>query len=461
MTWKYLQKLFSDRSCPPDSVQTRTNNPKFKVVVVDFYDNASNRGAINFANALKQCEGIDADIYDENFDHSFLNLESRKIFDLIDTGQTILQQTAADVIIWGYRENDIIRLNFQNRMLYDENENSFVSLMDSFYLPAAILDEENPEIPPELMLLLYGIVISAVNNPDNEYRIYKKFLLKKIVHNLSQMDSAQSLGLGDTPYVFNFLGIIYLSLAYDSPYDSDFKIIHSLFESALKYQEKIVQPTHLGCIYYHLGQLYNCAARNLNRQSAHYFKPAIKNYQIAQKFFSKYTYPYDYGYVCYKLSELYASYWKQTEDIQALRDAVFQLREAEKIYTQVLFPDFWGQIEGRLGYLLNNLGNLTKNREIYDLAIKAYQNRQKIITEKRQPVQWAEIQEKIGNMYYILGRNYHDLSAAEEAFSCFHDALYIHENECNSLQIKRLKTDIAKAAQTIEELKKVAVFDSF
>ncbi len=453
MAWKLWQKLFNSPSHSADLQQSEPLGPSFRIVVADFYDNISSRGALNLARALDSCEGIEASAYIENFDHSFLNLESRNIFDLIDTGQSILRQNSAEVIIWGYRDNERIRLNFQNYHQYQDGGNSFISLMDSFYLPAASLDEDNAQISQELLLLLYGTVVSAVNNPSREYQIYKKYLLKKIVHRLSQLDSAQSLGVDYTPYVFNFLGVIYLSLAYESPYDSDLKIVRNLLESALKYQDKILQPTHLGCIYYHLGQMYDCATRHLDNRASAYFKPAIRNYQTAQKYLSKYTYPYDYGYVCYKLSELYVSYWKQTEDIQALRDAVFQLREAEKVYTQVLFPDFWGQIEGRLGYLLHNLGHLTKSREICNLAISAYKNQQKIVTEKRNPQNWADIQEKIGNLHYLLGRDYQDIASAEEALACFHDALYVSENAGLKSKIRQLKTDINKTYQILEHLK--------
>ena len=255
------------------------------------------------------------------------------------------------------------------------------------------------------------------------------------------------------PYILNFIGIIYLSLAYDSSYESDFKIIRNIFEDVLKLQNKILQPTHLGCIYYHLGQLYDCATRYMTTKPTSYFRPAIKNYQNSQKYLSKYTYPYDYGYVCFQLSGLYVSYWKQTEDIQALRDAVFQLREAEKVYTQILFPDFWSRIQGRLGYLLHNLGHLTQSREICELSIQAYKNQQKVITEKNDPKSWAEIQEKIGNIEYFLGRLQDDASLIQEALSCFHDALYIYENTGMNTQIKQIKTDIAKAYQSLEKLK--------
>lgn len=446
------QKLFGRLPEAPASADTGVSGPSFRITVADFYDNISSSGAQKLADALNGCEGMEAFAYNENFDHSFLNLESRNIFDLIETGQTILRRTGAEVLVWGYRDKERIRLNFQNISQYEDGGNAFISLMDSFYVPAEILDNDGT-VPPGLLLLLYGAVVSAVNNPAKEYQIYKKYLLKKTVHQLSQIDSAQSLGLDYMPYILNFLGIIYLSVAYESPYADDFKIVRGLFESALRHQNKLLQPTHVGCIYYHLGQLYDSATKYANEHPASYFRGAIKNYQTAQKYLSKYTYPYDYGYICYKLSGLYVSYWKQSEDTQALRDAVFQLREAEKVYTLALFPDFWSRIEGALGYLLHNLGHLTKSQEICNLAITAYQNQQKIVTEKHNPRLWAEIQEKIGSIFYLLGRSRRDIGATEEALSCFHDALYVFEKMALPAKVKQLKFDISRTYQTLSELK--------
>ena len=453
MTWTLWHKKNNTQPEMPSVSGTSYSGPTFRILVADFYDNISSTGAINLAKMLSVCEGLQVEAYTENFDHSFLNLESRNIFDLIDTGQSFLKQTVSDVIIWGYRDNDKIRLNFQNSGQYDDDNSAFISLMDSFYIPSEFLDNPENKMPSELLLLLYGAILSAVNNPSREYQIYKKYLLRKVVNRLSKIDSSQSFNEEYMPYILNFVGIIYLSLAYDSSYDSDFKIIRNIFEDALKLQNKIMQPTHLGCIYYHLGHLYDSAARYMANRPTSYFRPAIKNYQTAQKYLSKYTYPYDYGYVCYELSGLYVSFWKQTEDIQALRDAVFQLREAEKVFTQVLFPDFWGQIQGRLGYLLHNLGHLTQSREICELSIQAYKNQQKVVTEKNDPKSWADIQQKIGNIEYFLGRTQQDISFIQEALSCFHDALYIYENAGMNSQIKQIKNDISKAYQGLEKLK--------
>lgn len=419
----------------------------FKVVVVEFSDNVEGNSGEIITNILNTKEGISATYYDDPFPKRFLNLESKTLFDLIDRGQSLLDKTKADVLIWGYREGDKIRLNFQTEKQYEKEDTAFVSLLDSLYIPADSISQFG--LPHAISDLIYGAVVSSLNTFSKEKKIHKKYLLKKIINKLSKDDSAKMLSIEYLPFVMNFLGIIYLSYCFDNNQDKDFKIVESLFETALKHQDLIKNPIHLGCLYYHLGQLYDCATKYMHKRPNAYYRNAIGYYRQAQKYLSKYNYPYDYGYISYNLSALFFNFWKQKDDIQALRDAVFQLREAEKIYTYALFPEFWAEIQNRLGYFLSLLGSYSKSEEICELAIASYKNQQKVITEKRDPLLWAEIQESIGEIYYYLGKNNSDKDLLEESLEYFHDALYIFENAESLDEIRKLKTSISKTSQML------------
>ena len=443
-----LKKLVAPAAASQAEMQAVYSAAQFKVVVIDFLDNIESSGGENLARLLSSREGLSLSFFDENFSKNFLNLESRSLFDLIDRGQTIIDRTDADVIIWGYRENDRIRLNFQTQQQYEKENSAYISLLDSLYFPA-IFFEHPQQFPQAILNLIYGAVISSLNKTDNISKIQKRYLLKKIISQLSQDNSAKAVTVEYMPYIMNFLGIIYLNYAYDTQDEKDFKITKNLFETAIKHQDLITSPLHLGCIYYHLGQLYDCATQHMGNRPAAYFKGAIEYYRQAQRYLGKYTYPYDYGYISYRLSHLFFSYWRQKEDLQALRDAVFQMREAEKIYTYALFPDFWAVIQGELGQMLGLLGSLTKSEDISELAVTCYRNQQKVITERRNPVTWAQAQENIGEIYYRIGKNNLDRSRLEEALECYHDALYIFENAGNEEKIKNIMTDIARTNQAL------------
>lgn len=421
---------------------------QFKIVIIEFSDSVENRSGETLAKVLSQQEGLNVSYFDEPFNKSFLNLDARTLFDLIDKGQTILDKMSADVLIWGYRENEKIRINFQNNNQYEKEDSAFVSLMDSFYIPADLANAEQ-SFPQAITNLIYGAVLSTLSPQHKEAKIQKKFLLKKIIDKLSRDNSAKTLSIEYLPYVMNLLGIIYLSYAFDRGDDKDYKIVKNLFETAIKHQDLIKNPIHLGCIYSHLGQLYDCAGEYTTKRPDSHFKNAINYYRQAQKYLSKYNYPYDYAYISYKLSRLFFNYWRQKEDIQALRDAVSQLRETEKIYTYALFPEFWATIQGELAHLLSLLGNFSHSEDISELAIACYKNRQKVITERRDPLSWAHIQENIGEIYYRLGKAHGDRALLEESLEYFHDALYIFENMELNENAKKLTVDIAKASQSL------------
>ena len=451
---KLLRKL-KNFFFPPVSSDEKLLNEnnfhvRFTVGVIEFADNVESDGGRNFCKLLENRPDLNVFYFDEPFPKNFLTLESRTFFDMIDRGQTIIDRTKADVIIWGCRENDKIRLNFQTGKQYEIEDKSFVTLLDSLYIPAAAL--ENPALfPPALLNLIFGAVLSALSPYNTESRIYRRYLLKKVIHALTQDQSAKQLSVEYMPYIMNFLGIIYLSYAYDQEDGRNFKTIHNLLNAALKHQDLITNPIHLGCIYYHIGQLYDSATVYTTRNPSGYFKGAISYYRQAQKYLSKYTYAYDYGYISYKLADLFFNYWKQKEDLQALRDAVFQLREAEKIYTYAVFPKFWAEIQGKLGQMLALLGNITKSAEISEVAITSYRNQQKIISEKRSPLAWGHIQENIADIHYHLGQNGCGRSHFEEALEAYHDALYIYENYQSSSDIKKLTTSIARTRRALSQ----------
>lgn len=450
---KIKQMFFSSghKKEEPEFVFDANNLIKFKVGVIEFSDNVESRSGEIIAKKLEQMEGLQVFYFDDPFPKNFLNLDSRTLFDLIDRGLNIIDRTKADVLIWGYREGDKIRINFQNSKQYEKDDNAFISLMDSFYIPADLSSSEK-DFPSALNNLIYGGVISAINPHNKETQIQKKFLLKKIINSLSKDNSAKTLSIEYMPYIMNLLGIIYLSYAYDRGEGKDYKIVKNLFDTALSHQDLIKNPIHLGCIYNHMGQLFDASSEYSPKRPINHLKNAISYFRQAQKYLSKYNYPYDYGYISYRLSQLFYTYWRQKEDIQALRDAVFQLRETEKIYTYALFPEFWANIQGELAHMLSLLGNFSNSEDISELAITCFKNRQKVITEKRDPLEWACIQNHIGEIYYRLGKNKEDKALLEEALEYFHDALYIYENMELAEEAKKVSTDIAKTSHILNFL---------
>lgn len=425
-------------------------NISFKVVVVEFAENVESSAGEIFAALLRSFGYFNVSYFNEPFSKSFLNLEGRTFFDFIDKGQAILDKTKADVVVWGCRENDKIRLNFQTSTQYEKSNTSFVSLLDSLYLPASLFDGDRA-FPRPILSLIAGAVVSCLNTSNKQTAIQQKYLLKKIIKVLSADSSAKNMGLEYLPYIMNFLALIYLTYCKNNNNEKEFKVVNSLLDTAVSHQDLIKNPLHLGCIYNHYGQLHLTAINSDIKNPIKHYKSAISYFQRAQKHLGKYVYPYDYGFIAFALSNLLYDYWRQKDDLQALRDSVFNLREAEKIFTYTLFPEFWADIEGELGHRLSVLSSITKNNAIAELSINAFKNQQKVITEKRDPFAWAKIQENIGNIYYRLGRETDSRDLLEEGLEYFHDALYIFENMEMDDNRRRIMSNIAKTSDLLVE----------
>jgi hypothetical protein len=207
-------------------------------VEVEFAENVESSASEIFAALLRSQSYFDVSYFNEPFSKQFLNLEGRTFFDFIDKGQAILDKTKADVLVWGCREGDRIRLNFQTASQYEKNNTSFVSLLDSLYLPAALFDGDKA-FPKPILNLVSGAIVSCLNAADKQTAVQQKYLLKKIINVLSADNSAKNMGVGYMPYIMNFLALIYLSYCQNNNNEKDFKVVNNLLEAAVSHKDLI------------------------------------------------------------------------------------------------------------------------------------------------------------------------------------------------------------------------------
>ncbi len=417
-----------------------------RIVVTEFVE----YGNYNFANALfrilQRNPNFDVHYFTEPFDKSFLSLQGRHFFDLSDTGNKILQKFNADVVIWGYQEDEHIRLNFQTANAYSDWDNVFCSVLDSLYVPAEHFEHVN--FFPEIFIdLITGAIASSISEQRIDLRHLKQKLLKNVINKFNTNGPTNNNKILDVPAIMNIIGLIYLNYNQKELSEKSFNTHKELFNNALLYKNKIMQNVHLGCIYKNLAQLYETALKREFGNNWLLFREAITNYRTAQRYIDHYNYPYDFALIAFKLSQLYFKYWKFTNDIQALRDAVFFLREAEKTYTQITFPELWSKIEGYLGFYLSLLGLFSKSNDISKLAIKSYKNKQTVYRKELYPVMWAKIQENIANVYYNMGKNAKDKTSFAEAIEYYQSALKIYED-------KRMHQEITIVNNSVDKVMK-------
>lgn len=417
-----------------------------KVVVVEFAEYGNFGFGQAMARLLQKNQYFNVRYFDEPFNKSFLNLQGRGFFDLVDTGNTILQKLNADVVVWGYQEEANIRLNFQTANAYSDWENVSNSIVESLFVPAEYFEHIN-FFPEMLENLITGVIASAISEQRIDLKHLKHKLLKNTISNFVSGTATDNNEIMLSPYALNVIGLIYLNSSQRELSQKNFATIKELLNNALSYKNQIMQNVHLGCIYKNLGQLYETALKQELGGYWQLFRDAISNYRTAQRYLDHYNYPYDFAMISFKLSQLYFRYWKFSNDIQALRDAVQYLREAEKTYTQISFPELWSKIEGYLGFYLSLLGLFSNSNDISKLAIRSYKNKQTVYRKELYPVAWAKIQENIANVYYNIGKNAKDKTALTEAIEYYQSALKVYES-------KKMRQDIIVVNNSMDKVMK-------
>lgn len=416
------------------------------IVVAEFVEYGNYNFSKSLVRLLERNPNFNVHHFTEPFDKAFLSLQGRHFFDLSDTGNKILQKFNADVVIWGYQEEANIRLNFQTANAYSDWDNVYCSILDSLYIPCEHFEHVN-FFPENLLNLIIGAIATSISDQRIDLRHLKQKLIKSVVTKFSTDNGKTNSEYMFSPYVLNIVGLIYLELGQKELTQKTFDTTKELFDKALSYKNQIMQNVHLGCIYKNLGQLYETALKQELGGQWLLFREAITHYRTAQKYIDHYNYPYDFALIAFKLSQLYFRYWKFTNDIQALRDAVFFLREAEKTYTEITFPELWSKIEGYLGFYLSLLGLFSKSNEISKLAIKSYKNKQTVYRKELYPVMWAKIQENIANVYYNMGKNSKDKTSFVEAIDYYQSALKVYEN-------KRMHQEVAIVNNSMDKVMK-------
>lgn len=440
----FFKSLFKSQ---PVTNPAQNETLKIKVAVAAFEDDCPENSGKLLAQCLSGKDFLDVTYYESPADNVFANLNSRNFFDFLDSGKKILNATGADVLIHGFREQNKICLKFQVLWQYERPDSAFFSLLNNLYVPLSYFQEQ--DFPESIRLMIEGVIVSASDVKNRKAQCEK---LTEIADKIGREQSPQGLGLFYMPYILNVLALIYLYSKTNVLELQDVKVISDLLATARKYQPVTKDVLLAGNIYANLGQVYQAAAENLAHHKYIFYKNAADCYRYAQKCFNRHSYPYDFGMLSYRLSKVYCGYWKQSSDVQALRDAVFHLREAEKIFTRVSMPYFWAAIQGNLGLYLSLLGLFSGNDEISMLAVENYKNRQKIYTKEQYPLEWAKAEESIGNIFYNSGKKHDDDEYLEEAIKYYAEAADIYENGRLSAELKQMQICMTKADEYIMQL---------
>ena len=145
----------------------------------------------------------------------------------------ILQKLNADVIVWGYQENENIRLNFQTANAYSDWDNVSSSILESLFVPAEYFEHIN-FFPEMLTNLITGIIAASISEQRIDLRHLKQKLLKGVINNFNNDGPSENGSLMYSPYVMNTVGLIYLSFSQKELSQKTFNTAKELLAAAEK-----------------------------------------------------------------------------------------------------------------------------------------------------------------------------------------------------------------------------------
>lgn len=414
---------------------------KINVAVVAFADNCTENCGQEVYSQLVKDEALEVRYFDDYLPKQFLDLQQGNFFDLLENGNAILKKTQADVLVWGCRQGHKIRVNVQKAKHYDEPELPFFSLLNGLSLPLSFFQEN--AMPAEVVLLIKSMIFALCRNEDNLNH------LNDILEKIGQSSMPEGLALEDMSYVLNLLSVVYLRAKNYQFKSLDANVVLQMLRKGFELVDNYKDNIGSGCLYANAGQFFALIAAMGQSDKYANIRKSIECFRFARKFLGRYIFPYDCGWISYQLSRQYFEFWKQTNDIQALRDSVFYLREAEKIFTIITFPKFWAIVQKKLGYCLSLLGGYGKNDEILMLAVDNYKNCQKIFTTEEKPLEWAKCEESIGNILYSIGKMHSNIEYLEESKQYFAAAADVYEEKKQVKALRQMRICQSKSEEQI------------
>ncbi len=395
--------------------------------------------------SLSQADFLDFSFEEALLFENFSDIDHQNFFDFWDKGCDALKRHQADVLLRFDQVQNQIRLSFQSENMYQKNE-VFFSCVHNLFLPVSFFNDDM--LPTQISAILLATILSLALKKDEKYKSY----LKKIMLLLGQKKLPDEIEASYVPHILVFLVLNYLSFKKESFTKEDMALTLTLMQAAQKNLYKTQDLTVEGMIYFALGQIYLCSSKEKNADALIFIGRAIDYFKKSLKFFGRYAYPYDYAQVSLILADLYIKLFNLTDDNQALRDAVFQLRAAEQILTFALKPVLWAEIEEKLGFCFSVLSSKSNSEDIALMAVNHYQNRQKVYTLEKHPKFWADSEKEIADVYYYLGKHNMIESYLEKAIDSYNKAFQIYQNMNLKDQMHLIEKCVIRADEEIMSL---------
>ncbi len=397
-------------------------------------------------NSLSQISFLSLSYEEAIVFENFAEIDHRNFFDFWDKGTDILKRHRADVLLRYDQMQNQIRLSFQSDDMYQKKDAVFFSAAHNLFLPLSFFNEEI--LPPQISALILATIISFVYEKDEKYKIY----LEQIMTHLGQQKIPAGIEALYMPNLLIFLVLCYLTFKKESFCKEDMALVLSLIKSAQKYLIEAPNSNMKAIIDLTLGQMYLCASYSKKADVYIFIRRAIEYFKKSLKIFSRYTYPYDYARISFVMAEQYIRMFQLSDDNQALRDAVAELRGAEQIFTYTIKPFLWAEIEEKLGFCFSVLSSKSNSEEIALMAVKHFKEKQKVYEREKYQKIWADTEKNIGDVYFYLGKHIKSENYLEKAIDSYNSAFEIYKNSDMKDETNLLEKCVLRADEEIMRL---------
>jgi len=137
-----------------------------------------------------------------------------------------------------------------------------------------------------------------------------------------------------------------------------------------------------------------------------------------------------------------------------LQAAVDAYREALKEYTRERAPRDWAGTQVNLGNVLEIFGRRERDRGKLEEAAKAYGEALKELPRESEPLTWAMAQMSLGNALETLGEMESESARLEEALTAYGEALKVYDPAREPLDWARAKFNVGSALRALGEREK-------
>ncbi len=136
---------------------------------------------------------------------------------------------------------------------------------------------------------------------------------------------------------------------------------------------------------------------------------------------------------------------ERTNDTDALRTSMHDVKQALRVLRATLFPNDWAMLNDRLGLALYRLDSNGDDIAILDRAMKAFENALSVYDKKKTPAEWANAMGHFGQVALVIGRERRSAKVLLRAVEACNAVLSVRDRKHSPLHWASAQNNLGSA----------------